>query len=62
MDPELLTLSDIDTSRQLRTDDELLHLIAAIHGSGPESQETNWLEWKSSLDLTKARAGSPSRK
>lgn len=54
MDPEPLTLSDIDTSRALRTDDELLQLVAAIHGSRPEAQETNWLEWKSSLDLTKA--------
>lgn len=54
VDPEPLTLSDIDTSRQLRTDDELLRLIAAIYGSRPEAQETNWLEWKSSLDLTKA--------
>lgn len=54
VDPEHLTLSGIDTSRQLRTDDELLHLVMAIYGSRPEAQETNWLEWKSSLDLTKA--------
>lgn len=54
MDPEPRTLSDVDTSRQLRTDDELLHLIAAIHGSRPDAQETSWLEWKSSLDLTKS--------
>lgn len=47
-------MSDIDTSRQLRTDNELLGLIAAIHGSRAEVQETSWLEWKSSLDLTKA--------
>ncbi|OLT79695.1 hypothetical protein BKG58_19905 [Mycobacteroides abscessus subsp. abscessus] len=52
MDSEPLTLSDIDTSRALRTDDELLRLVAAIHGSRPEAQETNWLEWKSSLDLS----------
>ncbi|OBF99017.1 hypothetical protein A5772_13660 [Mycolicibacter sinensis] len=54
VDSEPRTLSDIDTSRPLRTDDELLRLIAAIHGSRPEVQETSWLEWKSSLDLTKA--------
>ena len=51
MDSEPLTLSDIGTSRALRTDDELLRLVAAIHGSRLEAQETNWLEWKSSLDL-----------
>ncbi|WP_241474153.1 hypothetical protein [Mycolicibacterium neoaurum] len=54
MDPEPLTLSDIDTTRALRTDDELLRLVAAIHGSTPGTQERNWLEWKNSLDLTKA--------
>lgn len=54
MDPLPLTLSDIDTSRAFRTDDELLQLVAAIHGSRAEAQETNWLEWKSGLDLTKA--------
>lgn len=54
MNLEPLTLSDIDTARALRTDDELLRLVAAIYGSRPEGQETSWLEWKSSLDLTKA--------
>ncbi|MCM3898072.1 GPI anchored serine-threonine rich family protein [Gordonia sputi] len=54
MDSEPLTLSDIGTSRALRTDDELLRLVAAIHGSRLEAQETNWLEWKSSLDLNAA--------
>lgn len=54
MDSEPLTLSDIDTTRALRTDDELLQLVAAIHGSRPEAQETSWLEWKSSLDLNTA--------
>lgn len=52
VDSEPLTLSDIDTTRALRTDDELLRLVAAIHGSRPEAQETSWLEWKSSLDLS----------
>lgn len=52
MDSEPFTLSDIDTTRALRTDDELLRLVAAIHGSRPEAQETGWLEWKSSLDLS----------
>ncbi|MFT9663688.1 hypothetical protein ACM0CQ_15740 [Mycobacteroides abscessus subsp. abscessus] len=49
-----ITLSDIDTSRAMRTDDELRILVEAIHGSAPGTQETNWLEWKNSLDLTKA--------
>lgn len=52
VDSEPITLSDIDTTRALRTDDELLRLVAAIHGSRPEAQETSWLEWKSSLDLS----------
>lgn len=52
VDPRPITLSDIDTTRALRTDDELLRLVAAIHGSRPEAQETNWLEWKSTLDLS----------
>lgn len=52
VDTEPLTLSDIDTTRALRTDDELLRLVAAIHGSRAEAQETSWLEWKGSLDLS----------
>ncbi|WP_170914985.1 MULTISPECIES: RNA-binding domain-containing protein [unclassified Mycobacterium] len=54
MNAEPITLSDIDTTRALRTDDELLRLATAIHGSRLEAQETNWLEWKSSLDLNTA--------
>lgn len=54
MDPQPITLSDIETTRALRTDDELGRLVAAIHGSRPEAQETNWLEWKSTLDLSTA--------
>jgi len=54
VDPEPLTLSDINTTRALRTDDELLRLVAAIHGSRAVAQETNWLEWKSTLDLSTA--------
>ena len=54
MDPRPITLSDIDTTGALRTDDELLRLVAAIHGSRPEAQETNWLEWKRTLDLSVA--------
>ncbi|MEX3652456.1 hypothetical protein ABFW14_10060 [Mycolicibacterium fortuitum] len=49
-----ITLSDIDTSRAMRTDDELRMLVEAIHGSAPGTQETNWVEWKNGLDLTKA--------
>lgn len=54
VNPRPITLSDIDTTRALRTDDELLRLVAAIHGSRPEAQETNWLECKSTLDLSVA--------
>lgn len=54
MDTRPITLSEIDTTRAMRTDDELRMLVEAIHGSRPEAQETNWLEWKNGLDLTKA--------
>lgn len=47
-----MSLSDIDTTRALRTDDELLTLVEAIHSSPPTEQETNWLEWKSTLNLS----------
>lgn len=46
-----MSLSDIDTTRALRTDEELLGLVEAIHSSPRIAQETNWLEWKSSLNL-----------
>lgn len=49
-----ITLSDIDTTRAMRTDDELRMLVEAIHGSPAGTQETNWVEWKNGLDLTKA--------
>lgn len=47
------TLSILDSTRAMRTADELLMLVRAIHGSPADTQETNWLEWKSSLDLTR---------
>ncbi|MCV7218508.1 hypothetical protein H7J51_24925 [Mycobacterium crocinum] len=46
-----MSLSNIDKSRALRTEDELRALVDAIHSSPPNTQETNWLEWKSTLDL-----------
>lgn len=46
-----MSLSNIDKSRALRTEDELRSLVEAIHDSPSGTQETNWLEWKSSLDL-----------
>ncbi|RAU99105.1 hypothetical protein [Mycolicibacter senuensis] len=49
-----ITLSDIDTTRAMRTDDELRMLVGAIHSSPSGTQERNWLEWKNGLDLTKA--------
>lgn len=48
------SLSDIDATRAMRTDDELRALVEAIHGSPAGTQEKNWLEWKNGLDLTKA--------
>ncbi len=47
-------LSNIDTTRDFRTPDELLELVEAIHNSPATAQETNWLEWKSTLDLATA--------
>jgi hypothetical protein len=46
-----MSLSTIDTTRDLRTPDELRELVEAIYNSPANAQETNWLEWKSSLDL-----------
>ena len=47
-----VTLDDLDRSRALRTPAELRELVEAIRDSPPDSQETNWVEWKSSLDLS----------
>lgn len=38
----------------MRTDEELRTLVEAIHGSLAATQETNWLEWKNGLDVSKA--------
>ena len=46
-----MSLNRIDKSQALRTEDELRALVEAIHESPQTIQETNWLEWKSSLDL-----------
>lgn len=46
-----MSLSNLDTTRDLRTPDELLELVEAIYNSPATAQETNWLEWKSTLDL-----------
>lgn len=54
MDSQPRGLSDIDATRAMRTDDELYSLIEAVHGSPADAQETNWLEWKSGLELTSA--------
>lgn len=37
----------------MRTDEELRTLVKAIHGSPAGTQETNWLEWKNGLDVSK---------
>lgn len=47
-----MSLSSINTTRDLRTHNELLELVEAIYKSPPTAQETNWLEWKSTLDLS----------
>ena len=47
-----VTLDDLDRSRALRTPAELRELVEAIRDSPPDSQETNWVEWKSGLDLS----------
>lgn len=46
---------DVSTSRALRTTDELAGLIQAIAKAG-KHDETNWLELKSSLELSAAEA------
>lgn len=46
-----MDLSTIDKTRASRTEDELRALVDAIHTSPAGTQETNWLEWKSALDL-----------
>lgn len=44
---------DIDTRNPLRRPGELTELVRAIMGANP-NDESNWLEWKGSLDLTSA--------
>lgn len=46
-----MSLSDLDTTQDFRTASELRELVEAIFNSPPGTQETNWLEWKSQLDL-----------
>ncbi|OBF19477.1 hypothetical protein A5725_18160 [Mycobacterium kubicae] len=46
-----MSLSDIDTTRALRTEDELRGLVDAIYSAPTTEQETNWLEWKSTLNM-----------
>jgi hypothetical protein len=45
---------NIGISRDFRTQDELTELVKAVHDAPTGTQETNWLEWKSSLDLESA--------
>lgn len=49
-----MALKDLDTARGFRTPTELLELVTAIYDSPGNAQETNWVEWKRSLDLGKA--------
>ncbi|QLL10298.1 hypothetical protein H0P51_17260 [Mycobacterium vicinigordonae] len=49
-----LTLGHLDKTRALRTEDELRDLVTAIYNSPTTTQETNWLEWKSALNLSVA--------
>ena len=45
----------IDTSRAFQTPDELTALVKAVAEAPSGTQESNWIEWKSSLDLGRAR-------
>lgn len=47
-----MSLTCIDKSLPFRTDEELWALVDAIHSSPVNTQETNWVEWKRSLNLT----------
>lgn len=41
----------INTDTAFRTPDELAALVKAVFEASPDTQETRWIEWKSSLDL-----------
>jgi hypothetical protein len=47
-----MSLSDLDTSRPIRTYAGRVALVEAILQSHPAFVETDWLEWKSEYDLT----------
>jgi hypothetical protein len=49
-----MSLNNIDKTQASRTEDELRALVDAIYNSPAGTQETNWLEWKSALDLSTA--------
>lgn len=49
-----MALKELDTDRGFRTPAELVELVTAIYDSPGNAQETNWVEWKRSLDLGKA--------
>jgi hypothetical protein len=42
----------IAVDRAFCTEDERAALVKAVHEASRDAQETNWLEWKSSLDLS----------
>ncbi|WP_347222054.1 hypothetical protein [Mycolicibacterium poriferae] len=42
---------DFDTSAPLRSPQSVTALVEAIHRADPGSQETHWLECKSTLDF-----------
>jgi len=43
-----------DTTQAARTEDELAALVEAVFTAPKGTQETHWLEWKSSLDMSSA--------
>jgi hypothetical protein len=45
---------NINTDREIRTVDELTDLVREVVGAPVDTQETRWIEWKSTLDLDKA--------
>ena len=46
----------IDLSRPVRTKDEQRKLVEAVRDAPPFEQETRWLEWKRTLDMTTREA------
>jgi hypothetical protein len=46
---------ELDTSTPIRSPSRQRELVRAIYDANPSEQETEWLEWKTQVDLTKKR-------